>query len=121
MDSVIEILKKDVEKAFNASLEAKNRKREVVNARIAFSWICRKFLKLNYSFIGRTIQKDHATIIHYTKNFEGIYKTDLCFRIMYNKLNVEDYLIIEDDKIIFEIERLELKINHLKNRLSNAV
>lgn len=117
----INILKRDIEKAFQVPLIINSRKRKYVNARIAFAQICREYLDLKLSSIGDEINKDHATILHYTKIFEGVYKSDLAFRNDFNKINPEDYIISGEQKIKKEIKLLENKLINLKNRLKDAV
>tara|TARA_B100000809_G_scaffold22848_1_gene19997 strand:- start:693 stop:1055 length:363 start_codon:yes stop_codon:yes gene_type:complete len=118
---VLEVLKKDVEKAFGVKLREKSRRRDVVNGRIAFGYIARKHLKKTYQKIGSVLEKDHATIIHYCKNFDGIYKSDNNFRNYFDILVIDDYLLRNKESIKEEIDRLEFKVGYFKNRLKDAV
>ena len=68
-------LKEAVNSVFGLDMMERTRKRPHVNARIVFSNILfeRGYSK---SEIGRYLNKNHATIIHYCKSFEGYVKTD---------------------------------------------
>ena len=71
-----------VEGELDVNIYGNCRKRKLVDARIIYAKIAREY---NYSFksIGRLIGKDHATIIHYMKNFDWLFSTDTEFRERY--------------------------------------
>ena len=71
-----------VEGELDISIYGNCRKRNLVDARIIYAKIAREY---NYSFksIGRAIGKDHATIIHYIKNFNWLFSSDTEFRERY--------------------------------------
>jgi len=71
----IEGLKRIVNEAFLVDLDVDNRKREVVDARKIYSKILRD-IGYSYEAIGSTINKNHATIIHYVKNIEHLLSYD---------------------------------------------
>ena len=121
MMDVLDVLKRDIEKAFNVTLNVKSRKRDVVNGRIAFGYIARKHLNQTYEKIGNVINKDHATIMHYCKNFDGVYKSDPSFRHYFDSLVIDDYLLRNKESIEEEIDRLKFKVKYFKNRLKDAV
>jgi len=74
---------KIVNEVFLVDLTLNNRKRETVDARKVYSKILRD-RGYGYKFIGKTINKDHATIIHYIKNIEHL--------LSYDKLISEKYI-----------------------------
>ena len=121
MKEVLKVLQQDIEKAFNVRLNEKTRRREVVNGRIAFGYIAKAHLKTTYKTAGDFINKDHATVLHYVKTFESIYRYDDNFRTLFDKLNIDDYLLRNEESIREEIRRLEFKVYYLKNRLEDAV
>ena len=121
MMDVLDVLKRDIEKAFNVTLNVKSRKRDVVNGRIAFGYIARKHLNQTYEKIGNVINKDHATIMHYCKNFDGVYRSDQNFRNYFDSLVIDDYLLRNKESIKEEIDRLKFKVKYFKNRLKDAV
>ena len=73
---------KIVNEVFLVDLTLNNRKRETVDARKVYSKILRD-KGYGYKFIGETINKDHATIIHYIKNIEHLLSYDSILRDKY--------------------------------------
>ena len=73
-------LKEAVEEVFEVDMLSKARDRRNVNARISFSHILHNDRGYSKSCIGRYLNKNHATIIHYCKNFDGYSKTDMMLR-----------------------------------------
>jgi hypothetical protein len=78
----IDELKKIVNDVFLVDLDVNNRKRGVVDARKVYSKILRDS-GYSYDLIGETINKNHATIIHYVKNIEHILSYDRVVRDRY--------------------------------------
>ena len=120
-EQVLKVLQQDVERAFQVKLNENTRRRDVVNGRIAFGYIARTHLKTTLRLAGDCIGKDHATVLHYVKSFEGVYRYDDNFRTLFDKLNIDDYLLRNRESIEEEIDRLKFKIYYLTNRLENAV
>ena len=83
---MIKQLKEKIEERYNIDLKDTSRRRDVVNGRMAFAKICRDNLRMPYMAIGKEIGKDHATIIHYLKNFEGVCKSDSFFNHNFKEL-----------------------------------
>ena len=71
-------LKITIKEIFLADIEEKTRKRRVVDARRAYSKILRD-VGFSYDYIGQTIGKDHASIIHYVKSISGLLQYDSTF------------------------------------------
>jgi len=78
----IEDLKRIVNEAFLVDLDVDNRKREVVDARKIYSKILRDS-GYSYEAIGHTINKNHATIMHYIKNIEHLLSYDQILTLKY--------------------------------------
>jgi hypothetical protein len=57
-----------------------NRKRQMVRARTCWAWFLRKLTAMSLEAIGRTLNRDHATIMHCVKNLEIWYQADRDFR-----------------------------------------
>jgi hypothetical protein len=79
----IDELKRIVNDIFLVDLEVISRKRDVVDARKVYSKILRDN-GYSYDLIGKTLGKDHATIIHYIKNIEYI--------LSYDKIIIDKYV-----------------------------
>lgn len=67
-------------------LDAKSRKREIVELRHIFTFIARK-LGYSFTFIGAFLNKrDHTTIINNLRMFNNLIETDPEFRNKYNNI-----------------------------------
>lgn len=79
----VEKLKKIVNEIFSVDIESKSRKRDLVDARKIYAKILRE-QGYGYEKIAKTINKDHATIIHYLKYIDHIlsYDKDLMDKYM---------------------------------------
>ena len=112
---------------------SRTRKREVVNARMIYSYILRN-CGWGYSAIGRSVVKDHATIMHYVRCFENYMKSDSELRNSYNlilsEFNSRDQSVVfltEDElkkeliQLRNENKKLSLKIIDLNKELKSRV
>jgi len=61
-------------------IREKKRTRECTNARIVYCYMARRFTHCTFNEIGMIIERNHATILHLNKQYDGIYKTDQDFR-----------------------------------------
>jgi hypothetical protein len=125
-----EELKKIVEGVCGVKLKDPSRKREIVEARIIYSHILHNMGRMTVSRIGRSLNKNHATILHYLKNFHYIEQNDLAL-IKYNHcLNAftqhHPVNFMEFDKVkklTFSLEKqinvLTLTNNRLKKEKEN--
>ena len=78
---------KIVNEVFLVDLTLNNRKRETVDARKVYSKILRDS-EYSYEFIGKTINKDHATIIHYIKNIDHL--------LSYDQALIDKYIVCKN-------------------------
>lgn len=117
-EELIEIVNEN----FFTDMLAKNRKREVVDARRAYAKILRD-RGYTFELISKTIGKDHATILHYVRTIDSILVYDREFR--------EKYLICKDaflkDKESVSIYRREkdkdiyITVVKLRNKLQEVI
>lgn len=111
----------------------KNRRRNTINARYIYAEILRKD-GFGCSDIGKSICKNHATVLHYFKNFDGFIESDKTFRETFDLIRKRytdhyDYVIdmsyeeikkeaftlrIENKKLNSETDRLQLELHSLK-------
>lgn len=102
------LLRKSVNYHFECDIDSKCRERRFVNARMTFSYIMKK-RGYGLSSIGRLLNKNHATIIHYLKNIEWYMKTDSEFRVKFNNVYEDCYLddesihLLDEDALIKEV------------------
>lgn len=78
----IKELKRIVKEIFLIDVDTQSRKRDVVDARRIYSKILREE-GFSFEFIGESVGKDHATIIHYTKSIDTILTHDKALRDRY--------------------------------------
>lgn len=114
-----------IESVYNLDLKARSRERKYVGARISYSHILRD-LGFGWTFIGRTINRNHATIINSVKQFETYMRFDPNFKelhkIIADKFDIDD-VIIFDSKVLElenEVNTLNLKIKELDSQNSIA-
>jgi hypothetical protein len=94
-----EELKAVIKKVFGVDINLNTRKRAYVDARRVYAKLLRD---QGYSLesIGRTIGKDHATIIHYIKSVEHIFVQDNVFFGKYAKCRNIVFKNINEDSVI---------------------
>jgi hypothetical protein len=78
----LDAIKIIVEGELDISIFGDSRKRPLVDARIIYAKIAREY-NHSYKSIGENIGKDHATIIHYMKNFDWLFSSNTEFRETY--------------------------------------
>ena len=61
-----------VEQETNNSLNTKTRKRDIVYTRAVYFKLCRIHTQQPLSDIGKTVNKDHATVLHGIKVFNNV-------------------------------------------------
>lgn len=73
-------------------LQAKTRKREVVQARQLAMYFCKNYTKASLSFIGNQIgKKDHATVLYACKAVTDLMETDRKFKIQVEEIQKKLY------------------------------
>ncbi len=106
-------LKDIVNQVFKVDVMEKTRKREVVEARMVYSRILRDSEYMTLSRIAKSLNKNHATILHYNKNFKYFIKPDerlwdmylLCCRIYNETDHVANALDLEACRnLVFSLE-----------------
>lgn len=100
-----DVLRQAVQEVFDLDIKTATRERDFVNARIIFSFILWE-RGYNKSEIGRYLDKNHATICHYCKNFDGYIKTDPLLQRKYEESKAV-YLDTYDP--VYTMQRTELK------------
>jgi len=100
-----DLVRKFVEDIYEVDLKSQSRKRNYVNARITFSQILYEqgYRKCD---ISRYLGKDHATILHYCKNFEGLILTDPTLRRTYEEVKGE---YMQNYDPIYVMQKSDLK------------
>ena len=111
MRSKLEVLKKIVEERSGCSLTENTRKREFTYARAVYFKLAREIkdgdFKLSYSKIGKTLNKDHATVMHNINVIFPFAMKDEKYRKIYQELNY----CIDDD---FSEEQIKIHSDGIK-------
>ena len=83
-------IKELVENNTNISIVTKNRKREIVYARSIYYKLCKEHTRESLSTIGKTVKRDHATVLHGIKVFNeqiSVYEDAIEYYKVYEKIN----------------------------------
>lgn len=105
-----------VETELSVDLAKKNRRKDVVQARYIYAKLCSLHTSSTYELKGRIIKRNHASIMHYLRNFDGYIKSDTGFK--------EKYLTLKN---LYEGNLIELRKNPYQkylgkeDKLQNAV
>jgi len=76
LESIIAI----ITRVTGLDIREKIRTRDYVNARTIYCYMSRRFTSCTFKQIGTIINRNHATILHLSKHYSGIYKSDEDFR-----------------------------------------
>ena len=103
----MESLKNIINLVFFVEIDDPTRKRRIVDARRAYSKIL-KDAGFSYQHIGYTLNKDHATIMHYVKSVDGLLQYDSIFEkkfILAKKKFLEEnkHLMLHSKEDIYSI------------------
>jgi len=84
-NSIIENLKTDLNTFFQISIEKGTKTNEEVYARMIFFKICKIIdCTITSTKLGKSVNKDHATVLYSLKKFEQFYTYDKKFKTMYD-------------------------------------
>jgi len=130
-----------IDQSLNVSIKTSCRKRETVNGRMIYYKILNE-LKFGCSAIGKSIGKNHATVLHGLKQFKDLWITDKNLREEYHLIrelffnhdgvNAHDsysrkelfktvkYLENENKSLTLELERLNNRLNS-RNKYSDTL
>ena len=60
----MDIYRDIIERFYNIKLDNKSRERKYVYARAIYYYVCRKYSNYNLAQIGKSLNKNHATVLH---------------------------------------------------------
>lgn len=122
----MESLKKIVNLVFFVDIEDTTRKRRIVDARRAYAKIL-KDAGFSYHYIGDSLNKNHATIIHYVKSVDGLLKYDSAFEKKFmlakkNFLKENAHLIPNSKEDIYAVAiELENKLSKILSKKEKII
>ena len=113
-----ETIKEIVESYFELSITRNTRKRQYVEARAIYYKLCREFTQLSLEQIGKSVKRDHASVLHGVKSINTWVQVDKRMnnnmRILKNKIiNYQ----VEKDKTVELNESIVLKYIQLKEQV----
>ena len=113
-----ETIKEIVESYFELSISRNTRKRQYVEARAIYFKLCREFTQLSLEQIGKSVKRDHASVLHGVKSINTWVQVDKRMnnnmRILKNKIiNYQ----VEKDKTVELNESIVLKYIQLKEQV----
>jgi hypothetical protein len=74
------IIRKRINDFFGIDIDEPTRIEKYVEARMIYYWLCYYFTNMNLSRIAKTVNKNHATVLHGIKNFPNFMDTDKQFK-----------------------------------------
>ena len=113
-----ETIKEIVESYFEISISRNTRKRQYVEARAIYFKLCRIFTQLSLEQIGKSVNRDHASVLHGVRSINTWEEVDKRMnnnmRILKNKIiNYQ----VEKDKTVELNESIVLKYIQLKEQV----
>lgn len=110
-------LKAIIRQVFGVDINVNTRKRAYVDARRVYAKILRD-RGYSYESIGRTLKKDHATIIHYLRNIEHIFVQDKTFFSKYSKCRDIVFKCIDEDSVfVSDVDHRKIAVE-LDNKIA---
>ena len=114
-----------VSKRFSVDMNENTRKRDHVNARLVYAMILRE-RGCTFESIAQSIDKNHATIIHYVRTLPFILKQDKFLSKKYNDCREIFFKTIDPDTLpeikvpdMTEADELKNQIKNLTSQLEN--
>ena len=113
-----ETIKEIVESYFEISISRNTRKRQYVEARAIYFKLCREFTQLSLEQIGKSVNRDHASVLHGVRSINTWVQVDKRMnnnmRILKNK--IVNYQIEKDETVELN-ESIVLKYIQLKEQV----
>ena len=125
-----EMIKQVVEEHFKIQINSKTRRREYVEARAIYFKLLRDNTRMSLANIGKTMSRDHATVLHSVRRVDDWIKYDKQMRQDYNILNdrVKHAIMLNPELLnqvttiegFYEIEYKKLEANHRQLLINNT-
>ena len=97
----LKVIRNEVISTFDTDIRTKRRNRSLVYARAVYYRLCKDLTSHSLAEIGSCLRKDHATVLHGLKVFEGIvFNNDFyyvnAYEEMYDRLKVNYFINIRN-------------------------
>lgn len=106
--SKVNALKTIVNDEFCVDVDDKTRSRDIVSAKKAFSLVLRDY-KQPFSRIGRFLDKNHSTIVHYMDNIDHELKTNVEFRERVKRVGKRFESVMANNEFVKPVSREEIE------------
>ena len=113
------LIKEIVEQHYKLDITTKTRKREYVEARAIYFYLTRQYTRMSLSSIGKTMGRDHSTVLHFERLIPHWLKHDIQLKEDYKSINKrvqeavnanpEDFKTAVSLEGFYEIQYKELK------------
>ena len=110
-----EMIREFVEDYYGLVISARTRKQETIKARFMYYKLVRSNTKLSLDAIGKSLEYDHASVMHGVKQMNSWIATDRMikndYRVLQNKINNVNNIAedIEEDTTALVLEYAKLK------------
>jgi hypothetical protein len=94
----------------------RTRVRDVVNAKMIYSWILHNECGMGCSVIAKSLVMNHATVLHYFKTVPWYLKTDLTLHRNYERIKSE---FLQEYDPVYYMSEIELKKELISLRIEN--
>lgn len=81
------LIKEIVEQHYKLDITTKTRKREYVEARAIYFYLTRQYTRMSLSSIGKTMGRDHSTVLHFERLMPHWLKHDIQLKEDYKSIN----------------------------------
>ena len=81
------LIKEIVEQHYKLDITTKTRKREYVEARAIYFYLTRQYTRMSLSSIGKTMGRDHSTVLHFERLIPHWLKHDIQLKEDYKSIN----------------------------------
>ena len=115
----MEILKQIVNEIFMVDITSSSRKMNFVDGRKVYCTLMRE-LGFGYDYIGKTINRDHSTVIHYVRTTSHLMEYDAMFKRMYNACK-KKYLSKDSNVQIKSDNEVHLALIELEEKLEKQI
>lgn len=120
------LIKKRINDFFGIDINEPTRIEKYVEARMIYYWLCYYFTNMNLSRIAKTVNKNHATVLHGIKNFPNFMDTDKQFKekflMIYESLKEDVEKKTEQmslQELTFRYNQLLMENGKLKETIKN--
>jgi hypothetical protein len=118
----MENIRKSVERVFKLDIGNTTRQLPYVEARACYYTLCADLTAFSLTAIAKSINKNHATIIHALKEFPYMMKKNPDLKIMYHLLKKEmlgiEMSIDKPEDLLFNYHRLLLQNIEMRNTIT---